>query len=125
MLSFITMAPHDLRKMGLSTRAMHGDTEAAKALGREVAPNIRCVRATLGSPYLTGLNVLSSYSVTTTFRHPTPAEAKLAGEWDPSEPSHDIYSRCALHQLDECLNSYALPGTPSRRSLVLSKRSRL
>ncbi|KAL8286313.1 hypothetical protein RQP46_004801 [Phenoliferia psychrophenolica] len=58
--------------MGLSTRAMHGDTETGKELGREVAPNI---------------------SVTTTFRHPTPAQAKLAGEWDPQTPDHDIYSR--------------------------------
>ena len=39
----LTMAPHALSKMGLSTRAMHGDTELGKQLGREVAPNIRCV----------------------------------------------------------------------------------
>ncbi|ORY85385.1 Cys/Met metabolism PLP-dependent enzyme-domain-containing protein [Leucosporidium creatinivorum] len=68
------MAPSP--KVGFATRATHGDEEYI--VGPEVAPNI---------------------SLSTTFRHPSPDEiaaqkpGHYTSEWDPSEPSRDIYSR--------------------------------
>ena len=64
--------------------------------GVEVAPNLSCVSPTSLVRSLGTTTNPAAHSFSTTFRHPNPEdgiEPGYAEDWDPSNPSRDVYAR--------------------------------